>query len=374
MDSERLIGRASARPAARLRSLRTRDAPEALPVETRRTVTVLFVDVTGSTPLGERLDPEAIRRIFSRYFGEVAAIVTRHGGTLEKFAGDALVAVFGHPVLHEDDALRAVRTAAEARAALAIVNDELVRDYGLGLNTRTGLNTGEVVTGDNATGSTIATGDMVNVAARLEARAQPGEIVIGAATYRLVRDAVTVEELRAARAEGEVAAASRRTASSISRPTRPGWRGGSSRRSSAARSSWPSCSPRSRRRCGRAPAVRVTLLGDAGAGKSRLAHELATVVGERAAVLEGRCVPYGEGITYFPLSIMLKPLAGIEDGDTRDAARGKLLALLPDVAEASLIVARLAGAIGLDDVLAGRRRSPGPSAACSNRWRGSGRC
>ena len=95
-------------------------------METRRTVTVLFVDVTGSTPLGERLDPEAIRRIFSRYFGEVAAIVTRHGGTLEKFAGDALVAVFGHPVLHEDDALRAVRAAAEARAALAIVNDELV--------------------------------------------------------------------------------------------------------------------------------------------------------------------------------------------------------------------------------------------------------
>ena len=108
-------------------------------------VTVLFVDVTGSTSLGERLDPEAIRRIFSRYFGEVAAIVARHGGTLEKFAGDALVAVFGLPVLHEDDALRAVRTAVEAREALRVVNEELVRDYGLGLNTRTGINTGEVV-------------------------------------------------------------------------------------------------------------------------------------------------------------------------------------------------------------------------------------
>ncbi len=129
--------RASARPAAR-RKPTSGNGVEALPVETRRTVTVLFVDVTGSTPLGERLDPEAIRRIFSRYFGEVAAIVARHGGTLEKFAGDALVAVFGLPVLHEDDALRAVRAAVEARAALAIVNDELVRDYGLGLNTRTG--------------------------------------------------------------------------------------------------------------------------------------------------------------------------------------------------------------------------------------------
>ena len=314
-------------------------------------VTVLFVDVTGSTPLGERLDPEAIRRIFSRYFGEVAAIVTRHGGTLEKFAGDALVAVFGHPVLHEDDALRAVRAAAEARAALAIVNDELVRDYGLGLNTRTGVNTGQVVTGDNATGSTIATGDMVNVAARLEARAQPGEIVIGAATYRLVRDAVTVEELEPLELKGKSQPVAAYRLVDLA-PDAPGLARrlesplvGRSLELAELLAAFEEAVQESSCRA-------VTLLGDAGSGKSRLAHELATVVGERAAVLEGRCVPYGEGITYFPLSIMLKPLAGIEDGDTRDAARDKLLALLPGVAEANLIVARLAGAIGLDDVLA----------------------
>ena len=325
--------------------------PEALPVETRRTVTVLFVDVTGSTPLGELLDPEAIRRIFSRYFGEVAAIVTRHGGTLEKFAGDALVAVFGLPVLHEDDALRAVRTAAEAREALEIVNGELVRDYGLGLNTRTGINTGEVVTGDNATGSTLATGDMVNVAARLEARAQPGEIVMGAATYRLVRDAVTVEELEPLELKGKSQPVAAYRLIDLA-PDAPG----------LARRLESPLVGRSlelaelleafEEAVGQSTCRAVTLLGDAGAGKSRLAHELATVVGERAAVLEGRCVPYGEGITYFPLAIMLKPLAGIEDGDTRDAAREKLLALLPGVPEASLVVARLAGAIGLDDVLA----------------------
>ena len=180
-----------------------RPAVEQLPVETRRNVTVLFIDVTGSTPLGERLDPEAVRRIFSRYFGEVATIVARHGGTLEKFAGDALVAVFGLPVLHEDDALRAVRAAVEARSALAVVNDELIRDYELGLDTRTGVNTGEVVGGDSPTGSTLATGDMVNVAARLEQRAQPGEIVIGEATYRLVRDAITVEELEPLELKGK---------------------------------------------------------------------------------------------------------------------------------------------------------------------------
>jgi len=326
-------------------------APEALPVETRRMVTVLFVDVTGSTTLGERLDPEAIRRIFSRYFGEVAAIVARHGGTLEKFAGDALLASFGIPTLHEDDALRAVRTAVEARDALAVVNDELVRDYGLGLNTRTGINTGEVVTGANATGSTLATGDMVNVAARLEARAQPGEIVIGAATHRLVRDAITVEELPPLELKGKSQPVAAFRVLDVA-PDAPGLMRrfespivGRSLELAQLLEAFDAAVENE--------ACRVaTLLGEAGAGKSRLSHELASVLGERVSLLEGRCVPYGEGITYFPLAIMLKPLAGIEDEDTRDEARAKLIALLPGVDDANLVVTRLAGAIGLDDVLA----------------------
>ncbi len=325
-------------------------AVEQLPVETRRNVTVLFIDVTGSTPLGERLDPEAVRRILSRYFGEVAAIVAHHGGTLEKFAGDALVAVFGLPVLHEDDAIRAVRAAVEAQAALAVVNDELIRDYGLGLDTRTGVNTGEVVAGDSPTGSTLATGDMVNVAARLEQRAQPGEIVIGAATYRLVRDAITVEELEPLQLKGKSGRVSAYRVVDIA-PDAPGLArrlespivGRSLELAELIESFEAAVESRSCRV--------ATLLGEAGAGKSRLAQELATVVRDRAAVLEGRCVPYGEGITYFPLAIMLKPLAGIEDGDSRDAAREKLLALLADAEDASLVVARLAGAIGLDEVL-----------------------
>ena len=349
---ERAPDRARFCPSCGTRLATPGDVPaEALPVETRRTVTVLFVDVTGSTTLGERLDPEAIRRIFSRYFGEVAAIVARHGGTLEKFAGDALVASFGIPTLHEDDALRAVRAAVEARGALALVNDELVRDYGLGLNTRTGINTGEVVTGDNATGSTLATGDMVNVAARLEARAQPGEIVIGAATYRLVRDAITVEELPPLELKGKSEPVSAFRVLDVA-PDAPGLRRrlestivGRSLELARLLESFDVAVEQG--------ACRVaTLLGEAGAGKSRLSHELATVVSERAGLLEGRCVPYGEGITYFPLAIMLKPLAGIEDGDTREEARAKLLALLPDVDEANLVVTRLGGAIGLDDVLA----------------------
>ena len=326
-------------------------APEALPVETRRTVTVLFVDVTGSTSLGERLDPEATRRILSRYFGEVAAIVARHGGTLEKFAGDAIVAVFGLPVLHEDDALRAVRAAAEARTALAVVNDELVRAYGFGLNTRTGINTGEVVTGDNATGSTLATGDMVNVAARLEARAEPGEIVIGAATYRLVRDAVTVEELPPLELKGKSHAVSAYRVLDVA-PDAPGLL----RRHESpivGRAGELVELERAFEAAVEARAARVAaVVGEAGTGKSRLTRELADAVAGRSTVLEGRCVPYGEGITYFPLAIMLKPLAGIGDEDTREVAREKLLALLPGEVDASLVVTRLAGAIGLDDVLA----------------------
>ena len=194
-----------------------RPAVEQLPVETRRNVTVLFIDITGSTPLGERLDPEAMRRILSRYFGEVATIVARHGGTLESSRGDALVAVFGLPVLHEDDALRAVRAAVEARSALAVVNDELIRDYELGLDTRTGVNTGEVVGGDSPTGSTLATGDMVERGRPARATRAAGEIVIGEATYRLVRDAITVEELEPLRAERRSPSGCPRTASSTSR-------------------------------------------------------------------------------------------------------------------------------------------------------------
>jgi class 3 adenylate cyclase/tetratricopeptide (TPR) repeat protein len=324
---------------------------EQLPVETRRTVTVLFIDITGSTPLGERLDPEAIRRILSRYFGEVATIVARHGGTLEKFAGDALVAVFGLPVLHEDDALRAVRAAVESRAALAVVNDELVRDYGLGLDTRTGVNTGEVVTGASPTGSTLATGDMVNVAARLEQRAQPGEIVIGEATQRLVRDAITAEELPPLELKGKSEQVRAYVVVDVA-PDAPGLQRrlespivGRSLELAELLEAFEEALDEQESRF-------VPVLGEAGAGKSRLLRELTTVVGERAVVLEGRCVPYGEGITYFPLSIMLKPLASIADENSREVARAKLLALLPDTEESSLVVARLAGAIGLDDVLA----------------------
>ena len=148
--------------------------------EQRKVVTVLFCDVTGSTSLGESLDPESLRALLARYFERMKTIVERHGGTVEKFIGDAVMAVFGIPQLHEDDALRAVRAALEMREAVPE----------LGVQARIGVTTGEVVTG---TEERLATGDAVNVAARLEQAAQPGEVLIGAETLQLVHDVVEVE-------------------------------------------------------------------------------------------------------------------------------------------------------------------------------------
>src|SRR5712692_4577365 len=150
--------------------------------EQRKTVTVLFCDVTGSTALGESVDPEVVRALLARYFERMKAIVETHGGTVEKFIGDAVMAVFGVPVVHEDDALRAVRAAAEMRDALPE----------LGLQGRIGVMTGEVV---NGTRERLATGDAVNVAARLEQAAQPGDVLLGQPTLTLVRDAADVERL-----------------------------------------------------------------------------------------------------------------------------------------------------------------------------------
>jgi class 3 adenylate cyclase len=150
--------------------------------EQRKVVTVLFCDVTGSTEMGEKLDPEALRALLARYFNRMKAIVERHGGSVEKFIGDAVMAVFGVPVVHEDDALRALRAAVEMREAFPELD----------VQGRIGVTTGEVVTG---TDERLATGDAVNVAARLEQAARPGEILIGEETFQLARDAAEVEAL-----------------------------------------------------------------------------------------------------------------------------------------------------------------------------------
>ena len=171
--------------------------------EVRKTVTVVFCDVSGSTALGEQLDPESIRRMMGRYFERMRAAIERHGGTVEKFIGDAVMAVFGIPTLREDDALRAVRAADEMRSSMQELDAELRREFGIGFNIRIGVNTGEVVAGDPSSGQAFVTGDTVNVAARFEQAATPGEVLIGETTFRMVRDAIEAEPIEPLELKGK---------------------------------------------------------------------------------------------------------------------------------------------------------------------------
>ena len=203
----------------------------------RKSVTVVFCDVTGSTALGELLDPETLRRVMTRYFDTMKIAIERHGGTVEKFIGDAVMAVFGIPNVHEDDALRAVRAAVEMRDGLQDLNKELERDRGVTLASRIGVNTGEVVAGDPAAGQTLVTGDAVNTAARLEQAAAPGEILIGEETYRLTRDAVRAEPAEPIPAKGKNEPIPAYRLEDVTAGA-AGHHAGSTRRSSAATASW----------------------------------------------------------------------------------------------------------------------------------------
>jgi class 3 adenylate cyclase/tetratricopeptide (TPR) repeat protein len=257
--------------------------------EQRKTVTVLFCDVTGSTALGESVDPEALRAVLARYFERMKGIVESHGGTVEKFIGDAVMAVFGVPVLHEDDALRAVRAAVEMREALPE----------LGVQARIGVNTGEVVTG---TEERLATGDVVNVAARLEQAAQPGEVLVGGDTLRLVQGVADVATVRPLPLKGksEPVPAYRLLAISGTAARRHGApMVGRERELQRLRAAFEQAAHD--RSC-----QLFTVLGSAGVGKSRLAAEF--LEGVDATVVRGRCLPYGEGITYWPVVEVVKQL------------------------------------------------------------------
>ncbi len=172
----------------------------------RKVVTLVFADVTGSTALGERLDAESVRWVMSGFFEIAKGVIERHGGTVEKFVGDAVMAAFGIPLVREDDAVRGVRAAAELRDRARAFSLEVADRYGTGIGVRIGVNTGEVVAGDAAARQTFASGDAVNVAARLEQAAAPGEVLLGEATFRLVRDAVTAEEVEPLALKGKAEA------------------------------------------------------------------------------------------------------------------------------------------------------------------------
>jgi class 3 adenylate cyclase/tetratricopeptide (TPR) repeat protein len=261
---------------------------------------VIFADVVGSTSLGERVDAETLRWAMQRWFERMVAAIEHHGGTVENFIGDAVMGVFGIPVVHEDDALRAVRAAAEMREEIAILRGELRRERGIELLVRIGVNTGEAVTGAGAGGGSFTAGDIVNVAARLEQAARPGDILLGRDTFNLVRHAVEAEAVAPLTVKGKRAALEAHRLLTVAddargRPERP-------RAPMVGRQ-------RERRRLldtfHQAVADRschlFTVLGAAGVGKSRLVAEVLDTIDGAATVAVGRCLPYGGGLTWWPL-------------------------------------------------------------------------
>jgi class 3 adenylate cyclase/tetratricopeptide (TPR) repeat protein len=290
--------------------------------ERRKVVTVVFADVVGSTALGERVDPETLRWAMQRWFGRMAAAIERHGGTVENYIGDAVMAVFGVPTSHEDDALRAVRAAAEMRAAGAVLRAELQRERNLDFDVRIGVNTGEAVTGSTATGGLFTAGDIVNVAARLEQSARPGDILLGRDTYRLVCHAVDADPVVPLSLKGKAAAVEAFRLESVAadapvRPQRPrpplvDREGERELVSDAFESTLADRSCRM-----------LTILGAAGVGKSRLVGEVVDGLQDVATVTAGRCLPYGDGMTWWPL---VEALGGgllhrVADQDTRAVTR-----------------------------------------------------
>jgi class 3 adenylate cyclase/tetratricopeptide (TPR) repeat protein len=307
--------------------------------EARKVVTILFCDLVESTKLAERFDPEALQRLLARYFVGARTIVERHGGTVEKFIGDAVCAVFGMPTVREDDALRAVRAAAELRDAVASLDEQVGSP---GLAPRIGLNTGEVF----AAGVDLSVaGDAVWTAKRLEEAAPRGGVLLGPMTWALVRGEADAERLPPVSLKGK----SETIDAYLLRELRPGAPGparrldlplvGRTRELDVLRAALAEAET------GR-KAELVMLLGDAGIGKTRLVRELA-VGAAHVRLLTGRCLPYGEGITYWPLVEIVRAAAGLTGQEPAVEVRARLHELVADAPDADRIVVGVATAIGL---------------------------
>ncbi|MGZ5293073.1 MAG: adenylate/guanylate cyclase domain-containing protein [Actinomycetota bacterium] len=318
-------------------------APVEPAAEVRKVVTIVFADMAGSTAIGERLDPEALRRVQARYFDAMAAVIEQHSGTVEKYIGDAVMAVFGIPRLHEDDPLRAVRAAFGMQAALSALNDELERDHDVRIAIRIGVNTGEVVAGDPTAGQRLVTGDTVNVAARLEQAAGSGEVLLGETTYRLVKDAVEVEPVEPLELKGK---SERVPAFRLQRVLID--TAGHVRNLDSPMVGRTKELELFRRGLERARDERTshlfTLLGPAGVGKSRLVREF--LADADATVLRGRCLSYGEGITYYALGEIVRQAAGITESEGAVTSLATLTRRLADAEDGDRIARLIGGLFG----------------------------
>ena len=290
------------------------------PREMRKTVTVLFLDLARE---GGRLDPETRLRVTTRVLGTAAGIVEGHGGTVTELPASRLMAIFGVPAVHEDDALRAVRAASELGEALGRLNEEFDRDWGVRLLARVGIETGEVMAGASVAGEAI------DAAARLEQSASPGETLVGEGTHELLRGSASFEPsgeaFRLLDVAPDATLIARRETSMVGRADELGL-----------------LQQAFDRVAGERTPTLFTLLGPAGIGKSRLAAELGSLVAGRATILTGRCLPYGQGITFWPLAEVVRQAAGATTAEA-------IAALLPDHPDAEVIATRVAAAVGRPD-------------------------
>ena len=334
--------------------------------ETRKVVTILFADVKGSTAIGERLDPEAVRRVLSTFYASARESLERHGGTVEKFIGDAVMAVFGVPRIHEDDAIRGVHAAWGLLDVMARMNAELGERYGAALQLRIGVNTGEVVAGDPTTGSSFVAGDAVNVAARLEQAAVPGTVYLGAETYDLARGVAEVEPVEPLELKGkaEPVPAYRligiRATDQSAAATDVAFVGRNDELESL---------DRALDRAARTMAAHsFAILGPVGIGKTRLIQEFVRRSLGRARSISCRCSREGERAVIAPVQDLLASALGLGTdasidqldrearglvgaGERADLVVSTLRRLVDgsDTAEAAWVLGEILGAVGRRD-------------------------
>ena len=339
--------------------------------EERKVVTVLFADLVGFTGRSEGMDVEDVRGTLAPYHALLRDQLEHYGGTVEKFIGDAVMALFGAPVTHEDDPERAVRAALSIRAAIDRLNEQ---EPGLDLHVRVGVNTGEalvVLGADAGRGEGVASGDVVNTAARLQSAAPVDGILVGETTYHATDRAITYRQVEPVVAKGKarpvpaweaVEARARFGVDVVQRPTTP----------LVGRGAEVDLLLDALRRCRAERAVQlVTLVGVPGIGKSRLVWELFEAVEREPDFVtwrQGRSLPYGDGVTYWALGEMITAQSGILDSDTADEAKAKLRAtvadLIGDEAEAAWVEEHLRALAGLeaDGPSSGDRQSEAASA------------
>jgi class 3 adenylate cyclase len=323
---------------------------QAVSREERRIVSVVFVDLAGFTSRSEQLDPEDVRAILLPYHETVRTEIESFGGVVEKFVGDAVMAVFGAPTAHGDDPERAVRAALSARDAVAALNEEQPE---LELRIRGAVNTGEAVvtlSARPALGEAMVAGDVVNTAARLQQHAPVGEIVVGEETYRATRGAIRYEPVEPVTAKGKAAPVTAWRALGAASAT--GERHlsttpfvGRSREVGLLDATWE------RVELERRPHL-ITVLGPPGVGKSRLAAEFTERISARnGRVVRGRCLPYRERSAYGAFAMQVKELAGIYDSDGVEVATGKLRRLVERLVgtdQAAVVAAHLAIFLGFE--------------------------